>query len=298
MEGRPLWIRSENRDPTDRPLRRPTQSPAGLGTSIWLAGALMLAVVPGRIADADTRFRTKVQVLLERGQPGNGGGQKLAANKPASTSDPQHRAAAGGLAGTPVVQTPLSTPIDRGGEQRVIRRPDAMGAGGARQSTAVSGSGRSWVLSTLMALGLVIGLVFGLRWLWSKMGGPVVARHSPLVEVLSRTTVTSRNHILLVRVGDRVLVLGDSASGLRTLADVQDPDQVASMLQVLTAAGDNSISRGFSRLLGRFDQEYDDPGHAVPEAADASEHRLDRARDSVGGLLARIRHLAQRGAAG
>lgn len=154
-----------------------------------------------------------------------------------------------------------------------------------------------WVLSTLTALGLVIGLILLARWGWMKMGGTVTARSSGVVEVLSRTTVAPRNQVLLLRVGGRVLVVGDSAAGLRTLSTIEDPDEVASVLEAVTAARANSISKGFSQLLSHTDRDFSQAQRLAEEGGDHNEYRFDRARDSVSSLLSRIRAMSQKGGA-
>lgn len=156
-------------------------------------------------------------------------------------------------------------------------------------------SSSGWALSTLAALGVVIGLMLVLRWLWVRMGGRVVTGSSPVVEMLSRTSVAPKNHVVLVRVGSRILVCGDSPSGLRTLADIDDEQEVADLLTAITASRDSSITRGFNQVLHRFHGEHDDTRVA---GGDNMEHRIDRARNSVSALLANVRGLAGKGGVG
>jgi len=150
----------------------------------------------------------------------------------------------------------------------------------------------SWILNTLTALGIVVGLILLLRYLWVKMGGRVVASHSPVVEVLSRTAVAPKNHVLLLRVGQRVLVVSDSNAGLRTLAQVVEPEEVADLLTSVTTSREQSISKNFSQLLSRFNGDYEKP-HLAEEGGDDTEFELDRARDRLSGLVSRIRTIAQ-----
>jgi len=150
-------------------------------------------------------------------------------------------------------------------------------------------SGGSWILQTITALGVVIGLILLLRTIWSRLTGQTVAAmHSPVVEVLSRTSIAPRNHVLLVRIGQRILVVGDSPAGLRTLANVDDPEEVASLLTAVSAARPNSISQNFAQLLQRFNGDYESQTIET-EGGDSQEHRVDLARSTVSGLLARIR---------
>ena len=169
------------------------------------------------------------------------------------------------------------------------------------------GGGGSWIFDTVTALGVVIGLILLLRWGYLKLSGQPSATRtaSSVVEVLSRTTVAPRNHVLLLRVGHRILIVGDSGSGMRTLANIDDEQEVADLLASITAAQSNSVTKNFSQLLGRFGAAHDqvdpnDPNAAAHWAAhdddggDDAEHVFDRARHNVSGLTSRIRTLTDK----
>lgn len=148
-----------------------------------------------------------------------------------------------------------------------------------------------WLLKTITALGVVIGLVLLVRYVYARMGGKVAGYASPVVEVLSRTTVAPRSHVLLLRVGGRVLVVSDSSAGMRTLASLEDPQEVADVLGAVSAAKPTSISKGFSQLLHRFS---DDHG---PEQPEDDEQSRSGAGGSVSGLIARVRSMGREGGA-
>lgn len=169
--------------------------------------------------------------------------------------------------------------------------------GSRRESDGGSawGSGNGWVLNTLTALGLVIGLVLVLRFAVAKMGGRPTTSASRAVEVLSRTSVAPKNHVLLLRVGGRILVVGDSSNGLRTLSEVDDPDEVASLLQSVEADRETSMTNGFNRMLSRYTGAHADADLLGEEGGDDSEFQVDRTRNSVSGLLGRVRAMSGRG---
>ena len=177
-----------------------------------------------------------------------------------------------------IEQTPLGGSSRREGEAAGLAEP----TGG-------------WLLSTCAALGVVIGLIFATRWVYTKMGGQVVARSSPAVEVLSRTTVAPKSHVLLLRVGQRVLVVGDSGTGLRTLANLDEPEEVASVLQSVTSQQPTSVSKSFNGLVARFNGEYEAKARLAEEGGDDSEIALDRTRDALSGLKSRLRALSSGG---
>ncbi len=151
-------------------------------------------------------------------------------------------------------------------------------------------SGSSWWLQTITALGIVIGLAFLVRLIYIRMGGRVASHASPVVEVMSRTTVSPRSHVVLLRVGGRVLVVSDSPAGMRTLANVDDPNEVAEILAAITATRPTSISRGFNQLLERFTRDYE-----VDETEAGESTTPHDARSGVSTLIARIRSMGREG---
>jgi flagellar biogenesis protein FliO len=170
------------------------------------------------------------------------------------------------------------------------------GAGANPGAGATGNAGSSsWWMTTAAALAVVVALIFIARAVftrWSGRSGGIV--QSPAIEVLSRITVAPRNHVLLVRLGGRILVLGDSTAGLRMLANIRDPEEVASILSQLEAGKSTSISGGFRQVLRRMNGDYQ-RRQADDEGAETVEFPVDRARDEVSGLTSRIHAVGQRG---
>ena len=201
---------------------------------------------------------------------------------------------AGGVADTadatlPAVAVPPieQTPLGQGsGAERSTRSVIP-----SQDSDAPAYSG-GWILSTLTALGVVIGLIFLLRLAYSKISGTPVVTTTSAVEVLSRTSVAPKSHVLLLRVGGRVLIVGESSGGLRTLSELSEEGDVAQLLQAVETSRPQSIAGGFQHMLGKLNRDFDDPSQALTaeeQGLDNSEHQVDRARDSVASLAARLR---------
>ena len=164
-----------------------------------------------------------------------------------------------------------------------------------RQRSEGEGSPSPWLLRTVTALGAVIGLLLLLRLAYTKITGRTLATgHSHAVHVLARVAVAPRSHILLVQLGQRILVVGESAGGLNALATIDEPDEVSGLLRTVAGDQSGSITRSFSQLLDRFNSQY--PENERPEADRfaVAEHATGRARDQVSGLLSRLRSLAGR----
>jgi flagellar biogenesis protein FliO len=175
--------------------------------------------------------------------------------------------------------------------------PDALKPLGARnRSAATTGespakSNPFSLLPVLSALGVVIGLIFAIRaGLRRFVGGAMTAGQSSAVQVLTRVAVAPRSHLLLIRVGGRVLVVSDSAAGMRTLAQFDGPEEVADLLTSVSSSRPNSASAGFRQTLSGMNEAYDKMP-ASQEGGDENEFRIDSTRDRVSGLLGKLRSL-------
>ena len=155
----------------------------------------------------------------------------------------------------------------------------------------------SWWLNAVTALGAVIGLILLLRLAYSKITGRACATgRSAAVQVLTRVAVAPRSHILLVQLGQRIIVLGESTNGLTRVASIEEPEEIACLLKAVAADRPDSISRGFSNMLDRFNRQYVSDEAPSADRLGDSDHVTGRARDEVSGLLSRLRSLAGRAA--
>ena len=98
-------------------------------------------------------------------------------------------------------------------------------------------------LQPLAALGIVIGLIFLTRWGLRRIG---LVRHlggrNNVLQVLATTSLSPRHQMFLVRMGERLVLVGSGPGGLARLAEVTDPDEVA---QLLAAAGNGEALKSF-----------------------------------------------------
>lgn len=165
------------------------------------------------------------------------------------------------------------------------------------------------------ALTLVLGLIFALRWVLRRAARPgFLPGATNTVQVLTRSPLSPRQQLLLVRVGRRLLVVADCNGQLNSLSEITDADEVAALVGQLRDEKLSSASKSFGNLLGMWRRggeaaadEEDVPadGEEFPRAApdvparrnssDAGDDEggddpaVASARGEINGLMERVR---------
>lgn len=132
----------------------------------------------------------------------------------------------------PVADEQLATrPVSRGDEvefQILSKRDESDGNG---------------LVRTLVALAIVVALIFTARFFLRRFG--VAGRGhnlSDTIDVVARTRVSPRQQLLLVRLGERLILVGNGPEGMSRLAEITDPSEVANLLK--TAEQSKAVSLG------------------------------------------------------
>ncbi|MEM9347901.1 MAG: flagellar biosynthetic protein FliO [Planctomycetota bacterium] len=196
---------------------------------------------------------------------------------------------------SPAVETPLppneSLPLGAG-------EGDLFTGNDEQVTTGSLGDG--WFLSTLAALGVVLAIVFTIRWLLKRGGvvSPSVSQGS-VVEVLSRTTIAPRSHVVLMRVGQRILVVCDSPAGMRTLASVHEAEEVAELLGAIDASKPASISYSFGSVMKKLSGQWsgEDDGYVDEPGAESGKPKsaVDQAEGALSQVRGRLAALSETG---
>lgn len=153
-------------------------------------------------------------------------------------------------------------------------------------------SSGSWFIQTIFALAVVLALIYLLRSFMMKLSGTTAAGvNAALIEVLARTNIGPKTHVLFLKVNQKVIIAGQTPAGLNPLATLEDPEEVAWILGQVESTKANSISQGFKKLMQGFDKEYQPDVVTDETGNDTDEHLVDRSHEEVSGLLARLKHL-------
>ncbi|MDB5320985.1 MAG: hypothetical protein JWN40_2616 [Phycisphaerales bacterium] len=148
----------------------------------------------------------------------------------------------------------------------------------------------------LLALGIVLAAIFISQKIWKKLGMPGVAgRSSGVLQVVSRLNVSPKQQILLVRVGRRFVVVGNSGTQMNTLCDISDPEEAAILLGQTTTEREGSITSSFNAVLGGEEKRYDEEIHPNPADAElaADDPELATTREEINGLMDKVRSMSK-----
>jgi flagellar biosynthetic protein FliO len=211
-------------------------------------------------------------------------------------------------------------------EKRVLRRGKPGTEGSATRATTQraaaaatgnaarppAGTGGFDLRRLVTALAVVLLLILLARWFARRFFGVAGAtRSTRAVQVLSRSTLSPKQQLMLIRVGRRLLVVGDGGGQLNTLSEITDADEVAALVGQVqddhSARATKSFGSLFGRMQGKFgeaeqqDAEVDrrpEPAMAGPRAIDgdpeeSEDPAVDAARQELSGLMDRVRMLSR-----
>lgn len=104
------------------------------------------------------------------------------------------------------------------------------------------------------SLAVVLGLFAGLVWLTRRFGSRGLHQGAIPNEVfrsLGSSPIDPRTRVTMLRCGNRILVVAQSASGVQPLAEIDDPEEV----RQLTASCLGDAGRSFNSTLKAIEQE-------------------------------------------
>lgn len=107
-----------------------------------------------------------------------------------------------------------------------------------------------WI-RTLSALGVILVILLGLRALVRRSGMTLAGGRAPsgVLEVLGRFPFARGQSLVLLKLDRRILLLCQTATGATTLAQIDDPNEVAAVLQRTQDESGVSFNRRLEELL-------------------------------------------------
>lgn len=201
-------------------------------------------------------------------------------NVRSDTGDPK----ATGLSGAPPVPSRIeSHGSDRSSlsidENRPVGRATSPLNANKPLRRSVGGQSEFSIWPGLLALGGVLALIVMLTMLVKRFAPRVGHMSAGQIEIVGRSFVSSKQSVALVRVGDRIVVVGICPESMSPLLVIDDPVEVG-RLSVRTRGG----QAAFDRLVAE---------EAVSFAATDAPAEIPRPRTGLNQLLASVRARVQ-----
>ncbi len=190
----------------------------------------------------------------------------------------------------PVVTEELPLGPPAGSARGVHPSGDAAGAAPRRGGAMLEPAG---VARTVLSLGFVVSLAVACAWMMKKLSrgrggllgslGPGGPSPSGVLEIVGRYPVGRGQTLVLLRMDRRLLLLhqatGRRGASMRTLCEITDPDEIASVLLKARREEDEAVQAGFREAMRRLEKDFSaledgggrEPGPSPFRAAQAND---------------------------
>jgi flagellar biogenesis protein FliO len=186
-------------------------------------------------------------------------------------------------------------------ERPLPARRGSAGSATTQAAGATSGSAQGDVLDlkrVAIALGLVLGAIYVSNRVWRRLGMPGSGnKASGSLQVMSRLAISPKQQILLIRVGRRLVLVGNSGGQMSSLTEIVDPEETAGLIGQAAIERQESSTATFNEVLGGEEKQFDPavhvdvaPGEPAVAEDDAS---LLTTREELHGLMEKVRGLSQ-----
>jgi len=142
-----------------------------------------------------------------------------------------------------------------------------------RESQAASAPYSLWKI--FGALTIAVAGIFGVAKLFKTFGpfSSVEPLPNAVCDVLGVMTLPPRHTLYFLRVGQRILVMNSSADGLANLAEISDPQEVASLTTLCRskASPPSNDASFFNRVLNQIKGETSPDTPPLPHESDARQ---------------------------
>ena len=106
------------------------------------------------------------------------------------------------------------------------------------------------ITRAILALGIVMFLLLGLRAGLRRFGGPLTGgRPSGVLEVIGRFPAGRGQHLVLLKLGRRIVLAYQTKGSMSLLSEISDPDEVADLLARIEAGSRQTRSGKFQSIL-------------------------------------------------
>lgn len=153
-------------------------------------------------------------------------------------------------ASVPVSSQQAYTPAASSSPTRTPLHPPTPGNQQTKQRT---GSTSQMLVSVGSSLVIVIGLFFGFIWFYRKSMGARGGGGLPknVVQILGRTPVAPRQHLVLLRFGSKLVLVSMVQGEARTISEITDPLEVDQIAGMCESQQSTSVTHSFREILAQ-----------------------------------------------
>lgn len=180
----------------------------------------------------------------------------VTANQSSLAANPNLRAEGSSIRdGAWISQSLPPTPISgsASAESEPKRTPLSPPSPSSSEVKTQSGSTLQMLLSVGSSLMMVLGLFLGSVWLYRKSIGSSRATGLPknVVQILGRTPVATRQQLVLLRFGPKLVLVSMVQGDTRTISEITDPHEVDRLAGLCEGSQPGSISSSFREILSQ-----------------------------------------------
>ncbi len=115
-----------------------------------------------------------------------------------------------------------------------------------------------------------------------------MGRSSRGIRVITRAYLAPKQQVVVLQVGRRLLIVGDSGHNLSTLCEITDPDEAAMLLAQIQGDAFDADKSSFAGAMSRASESFS------PKSNDAlNDPALESARTELNGLAQRVRTVSR-----
>jgi flagellar protein FliO/FliZ len=153
-----------------------------------------------------------------------------------------------------------------------------------------------------LALAMVIGLILLAAWLFRKFtaGGNMLFGSLPILQVLGRTHLSSKQTLALIKLDNKLLLIGITDHAINTLTTIDNAEEVSHILTLIEQNRPAGITGGFKNLFSHENSEFDEPKDpSSPISLDSSDKNADNGvfqlKNELNTLLKKIQRMKGNG---
>ena len=124
--------------------------------------------------------------------------------------------------------------------------------------------GMASLLTTGGSLALVLGLFMLMAWIMRRtVPGAVQALPGDVMEVLGRASLTGRQQVHLVRIGNKLILVSVTPEGAETLTEITDAQEVDRLAGLCRETHPGSATNAFRQVFGQLARQPTETGGVV-----------------------------------